>query len=106
MSSNKPTHYSLSPRALDDLDDVWRYTAENWTLDQADSYIDGLVRMFDAIVAMPEIARERPEFSPPVHIHSHQSHLIVYLVKRDQVVILRVLGGRQNWQEILRATEQ
>ncbi len=105
MSSARSTYYLLSPAALDDLDDAWRYTAENWSLDQADAYIDGLVEVFDAIVAMPNIARERPEFSPPVHIHSHQSHLVVYTAERDQIVILRVLGGQQDWQEILRATE-
>ncbi|WP_417816334.1 type II toxin-antitoxin system RelE/ParE family toxin [Thalassospira alkalitolerans] len=105
MLSARPTHYLLSPRALDDLDDVWRYTAENRSLDQADTYIDGLVEVFDAIVAMPNIAGERPEFTPPVHIHSYQSHLVVYMTKPDQIVILRVLGGQQNWQEILRALE-
>lgn len=105
MSFAKQTHYRLSPRAFDDLDDIWRYTAEIWSLNQADTYVDRLTKVFDGIVAMPDIARERVEFDPPVRIHVYQNHLIVYVIRQDHIVILRILGSRQNWQAMLRALE-
>ncbi|AXS40001.1 type II toxin-antitoxin system RelE/ParE family toxin [Breoghania sp. L-A4] len=91
------------PKALGDLDDIWRYTAETWSLDQADTYIDELARSFETLAATPEMARERTEFDPPVRIHSHKSHMIIYTVDDDHVMVLRVLGGQQNWQAILQA---
>jgi toxin ParE1/3/4 len=106
MSSARPGAYRLSPAALADLDDTWRYTAETWSIDQADDYVDGLARAFDTIADTPEMAREWTEFDPPVRIHVHRSHLIVYSPRDDHVVVLRVLGGRQNWQAILRALER
>lgn len=106
MSFGKPTHYRLSPKALDDLDGIWRYAAETWSLVQADSYIDGLVRAFQTIVATPEMVRERSEFDPPVRIHIFESHLIIYTIKEDHVAVLRLLGGQQNWQAILHAIDQ
>ncbi|WP_369293116.1 type II toxin-antitoxin system RelE/ParE family toxin [Stappia sp. MMSF_3263] len=105
MSSNKPVQYQLTPKALEDLDEVWRYTAETWSLDQADHYIDRLAQAFEMITSMPTLARERTEFEPPVYIHPHQSHLVIYTLTNDRIDIVRILGGRQNWQAILRATE-
>ncbi|MCW2283424.1 toxin ParE1/3/4 [Rhodoblastus acidophilus] len=103
MSSSS---YRLAPRALADLDDIWRFSAENWGLEQADRYLDTLVSMFETIAEMPTLARERREFKPPVRIHVHESHLIVYTSAGDRVTILRVLGGRQDWLSILKASEQ
>jgi len=102
MSSNRLTHYRLSPKALIDLDDIWRYTAETWSLDQADRYIDALVSTFETIVSMPTLAPERAEFTPPVRIHVHEEQVIVYTINRDHIVISRLLGGRQDWRSILK----
>ncbi|MDY0871936.1 type II toxin-antitoxin system RelE/ParE family toxin [Dongia rigui] len=105
MSSGDVKPYRLVPRALSDLDDIWRYSAETWSIEQADRYIDSLVRVFEAIAAMPALAQERREFSPPVRIHVHESHLIVYLIADDHIAILRLLGGRQDWAAILKAAD-
>ncbi len=105
MSSAEGPPYRLTPRALADLDEIWRYSAETWSIAQADCYIDALARMFETIAAMPTLARERREFTPPVRIHVHESHLIIYTVADDHVVILRLLGGRQDWASILKAAE-
>lgn len=104
--SNKPTHYRLRPEALDDLDDIWRYTAQTWSLAQADRYIDQLAAVFEALVALPAMAREYTEFTPPVRIQVHQSHLIVYRVDDAMIDIIRVLGSQQNWLRILSALDR
>lgn len=54
---------------------------------------------------MPTLARERPEFAPPVRIHTHDSHLIVCTMTDNDALILRVLGGRQDWLTILDAAD-
>ena len=99
--SASATHYELTPKALADLDDIWRYSAERWSVDQADLYIDDFTRIFELLVSTPEMARERHEFNPPVHIHSHAQHLVVYTLHDSMVLIIRVLGGKQNWKAIL-----
>ncbi len=106
MSFGELRQYRLAPRALADLDDIWRFSAERWSIEQADRTIDELARMFETIAAMPTLARERGEFKPPVRIHVHEGHLIVYTVAEDAVQILRLLGGRQDWVSILKAADQ
>lgn len=104
MPTDKPAQYRLAPKAESDLSEIWQYTAQTWSIDQADSYLDQLVAAFDLISALPTAARERSEITPPVRIHIHQSHLIIYRW-HTYVAILRVLGGRQNWQAILTAID-
>ncbi|MEO3432947.1 type II toxin-antitoxin system RelE/ParE family toxin [Inquilinus sp. CAU 1745] len=105
MSSDRLTHYRLLPKTLDDLDEIWRYSAETWSLDQADRYIDDLTRTFESLTSMPTIARERSEFNPPVRIHVHGAHLVIYTIAEDHIAILRILGGRQDWRKLLQALD-
>ena len=91
--------------AHNDLDDIWRYSAETWSIAQADRYIDDLVRVFETIAALPPLVRERLVFDPPVRIHTHESHLVIYAVAKDSVTVLRVLGARQDWISLLKAAD-
>lgn len=105
MSSDKVLDYILAPKARADLEHIWRYTAEIWSVKQADKYVRELANAFKLIGSMPLMARERKEFTPPVRIHIHERLLIVYLAKDHHVEILRVLGGRQDWMSILNDAE-
>lgn len=101
MTTDKLTHCRLTPKAVDDLEGIWAYPAKKWSLAQADIYIDGFTQSFETIALTPLIARERTEFAPPIHIHPHDRHLIIYAIEYDHIVILRLLGGQQDWQAIL-----
>jgi toxin ParE1/3/4 len=101
MASNELVGYRLTPKAEADLEDIWLYSAETWSPAQADRYVDALVAAFEALVAMPFMARVRTEFTPPVRIHPSAEHLITYRVEGDCLLIIRVLGGRQNWRTLL-----
>jgi len=91
----------LTPRAEADLEEIWRYGAAEWSPEQADRYIDGMAAVFDLLRAMPRIARERTDFTPPVRIHPTGPHLVIYHIAAPHLEILRVLGGRQDWQKLL-----
>ncbi len=101
MTAREFASCRLTPRAEADLEDIWLYTAQTWSPDQADTYIDNLVHTIDTLVAMPTIARERDEFDPPVRIHPAAEHLIIYRVAEPILLVIRILGGRQNWRAML-----
>ena len=101
MPDGELSHYRLSPAAQADLEEIWLYSAETWSVDQAERYMDLLEEAFERLRAMPGIARERLEFTPPVRIHPAASHLIIYRIEADHLAILRILGGRQDWQAVL-----
>lgn len=95
----------LMPQAESDMEEIWLHGAAEWSLEQADRYIDGITALFDLLCAMPGIARERPEFKPPVRIHPSGAHLIIYRTVGDQLDVLRILGGRQDWPRLLEILE-
>ena len=101
MAPGELTGYRLTPKAEDDLEAIWRYSAETWSAEQADTYIDTIITTIATIVAMPTIARERMEFDPPVRIHPAAEHLIIYCIDGGVILIVRILGGRQNWRAML-----
>lgn len=90
-----PDRWSLHPAAQDDLAAVWCHGAARWGPDRADRYADGLFTLFDLLADFPEMARERPEFSPPVRIHPIEAHLVIYRVAAPGIEIIRVLHGHQ-----------
>jgi len=93
--------YKLKPQAEKDLEAIWLYTAQEWGIEQAIQYIGGLNDTFQALASTPLICRERSEFSPPVRIHHHIRHLVVYLIEDAHITIVRVLHDSMELQERL-----
>lgn len=83
--------YKLLPEAEKDLENIWQYTVKEWGTDQAIQYIDDIDRAFLLLAHTPLMCRERTEFTPPVRIHHHKKHLIVYLIEVTYITIIRVL---------------
>jgi len=106
MTRVRLAEFRLTPAAQADLEEIWLYTAHTWSPEQAERYTDALEETFKRLLAMPEMARERREFTPPVRIHPSGEHLVIYRIEADYLEIVRILGGRQDWLAILRAVDQ
>jgi toxin ParE1/3/4 len=90
------SRWVIRPAAEKDLSDIWRYGADNWGIEQADHYTDGLFALFDLLADFPEMAREHSEFTPPVRIHPSGAHLVIYCVEGQGVAIIRILHAHRN----------
>ncbi|KAA9005062.1 type II toxin-antitoxin system RelE/ParE family toxin [Histidinibacterium aquaticum] len=101
MAARSLDGYRLRPLAEQDLEEIWLYSAGEWGPEQAEAYLEGLFAAFELLSAMPDIARERLEFVPPVRIHPSAQHLIIYQVTGNHLDVLRILGGQQNWRALL-----
>jgi toxin ParE1/3/4 len=106
MARNRLNQYRLTPAAQKDMEEIWRYGASTWSVHQADLYTDSLEDAFNRLLTFPELARERPEFTPPVRIYPSGEQIVVYMIADDHLNVMRILGGRQDWNSILRALDQ
>lgn len=88
-----PGCWRLRPAAQGDLAAIWRKGAETRGPDQADRYADAL---FGLLADFPEMARERPESSPPVRIHLIEAHLVIDRTTAEGIEIIRILNCRQT----------
>ncbi|MDP6567161.1 MAG: type II toxin-antitoxin system RelE/ParE family toxin [Alphaproteobacteria bacterium] len=83
--------FRVSKKARADIVDIGLYTQRRWGREQRRKYLSGLETGFARLADNPNLAAERTEFDPPVRIHRHERHLIVYRAKGDGILIIRVL---------------
>ena len=90
--------YKISVKASEDIENIWLYTFENWSLEQADRYIN---LIFDEIERLANNSNSGKNFN---HIRKNyrcskvKSHLIFYrfIDKQNDIEIIRILHQRMD----------
>ena len=90
--------WRLSEKAEADLQSQYEFGLERWGLRQADRLFEQLFDAFEEIDAFPHACRDRTEVEPGMRIKVVQSHLILYSIEPDAVVIQRIVHGHYDWQ--------
>ena len=80
-----------SSQAEQDLVDIWVYTAEEWSLAQADVYLEELVSGIDRLREHPMMGASRDDLRKDYRALTVSQHLVFYKVSEDEVKIIRVL---------------
>lgn len=88
--------YEISKLAQQDLEEIWIYTYENWSLSQADKYYRNIIRQFEKICSNPEIGKSIDYVKKGQRTRAIKSHLIVYKILDDKIWIDRVLHERMD----------
>jgi toxin ParE1/3/4 len=83
--------YLLGERAEADLAEIWRYTAQQWTVAQADKYYRMIVAALETLAANPEIGRQRDDVRSGYRRYDAGAHVVFYRVVRNDIEIVRVL---------------
>lgn len=92
--------YKLSRAADQDLYTLYLEGIKKHGLLQADHYYDELLRILDLLAGHPEMARLRFELDPPVRVHPHKEHLIIYDLEEDGIFIVRIPGRKTDWVNV------
>ncbi len=88
--------YRLTQKANNDVREIGLYTQRKWGREQRRKYLSDLDKKFGFLAENPRLAAERHEFDPPVRIHHHESHLIVYVIEDTGILIVRVLHNAMD----------
>ncbi len=98
--------YSLSDKAVSDLDGIYEYTILNFGLEQARAYLLGLHERFQILADNPGVGRSAAQLAPELRRHEYQSHIIFYIPKEAGVLIVRVLHTRMDAKRHFEETEE
>ncbi|GLP96001.1 type II toxin-antitoxin system RelE/ParE family toxin [Paraferrimonas sedimenticola] len=91
--------YTLSKKAEQDLISIFVDGAQQFGEMQARKYHSELKMVFELLAENPLANRERVEFFPPIRIHPHKAHLLVYAADVSQgVYFVRILHQREDWR--------
>lgn len=85
----------FSPAAYADIDKIWDYTAQQWSVDQAENYTDQLQDACIAIAEGSKIGRPTGIRTKTFKIRSG-AHMIYYRITPERIDIIRILHGKQD----------
>jgi toxin ParE1/3/4 len=83
-------------RSTDALIDFYLYGVTRFGRQQAERYERELRHAISLAAENTRMATERAACRPPVRIHDHGKHYIVYLIRDDHALIVRVLRDGVN----------
>ena len=92
---------TLLPAAEADISDIWDYTAERWSLTQAQTYASGMTDLLFLLCDQPEIAPLIGKLTPPVRIYGYRARLVIFTADDSMVEVIRVVHSRSNWVELV-----
>jgi toxin ParE1/3/4 len=95
------SHYTLSPRAQSDLDEIWDYTERHGGIDQAETYIRQLWHDILAMAANPHIGRACPEVKTGYYKFRSGSHILFFRLSDGAIDVVRILHGWMDFEQHL-----
>jgi toxin ParE1/3/4 len=88
--------YRLAPAAEGDLEKIWRYTAQQWGVDQANRYIDLMVAAFEELAQHPKTAPACDAIRPGYRRCSVERHMVYFRITAYGIAIIRILHDRMD----------
>lgn len=91
----------VSKAAEADLLEIWSYTAESFSVLQADRYLERLASGLRACATSPNRGRRRDDLRPGYRSVLIRRHVAFYTLTTDTVLVQRVLHGSMDPDENL-----
>jgi toxin ParE1/3/4 len=91
-------NYKISKLAEIDLENIWLYTFEEWSLEQADYYYDLIMNEIEYIAENPKTGKDFNEIRKGYFRSRVKSHFIFYKInlKEEKVEIIRILHQQMD----------
>ena len=90
--------YRISIEAKLDLENIWLYTLDNWSLEQADRYIGFILEEFNYLSNNPFSGKDRSNLRKDYRSSKVNSHFVFYRIDQssNEIEIIRVLHERMD----------
>ncbi|WP_080780014.1 type II toxin-antitoxin system RelE/ParE family toxin [Chryseobacterium phocaeense] len=90
--------YRISREASNDLEKIWLYTFENWSLKQADYYFNLIMSEIEYITVNPESGKDYNLIRKGYFRSRVKSHFIFYKInlKDEEIEIIRILHQQMD----------
>lgn len=93
--------FELSKLALKDIDSIWQYTAKQWSVKQANQYYQQIFKEINLICKSPKSGKSIKEIKEHHRVLLVKSHLIVYKIEKNKILIDRILHQKMDIQNHL-----
>lgn len=98
--------YILRKLAEQDLEEIWLYTFNQWSIDQADTYVKSIISRFDWLTGQPGIGRQRGDVKEGYFSFPQGEHIIFYKITDGVVDIIGIPHHSMDIVSHLRSEEE
>ena len=92
----------LRQEAIDDLNNIWRYTFDEWSEKQADKYYATIEFACTQIGKNPSLGRKYDEIRKNLLGLRMGKHIIFYqVISKDRIEVIRILHERMDLKNTL-----
>lgn len=99
----KKNSYRISEKAIQDLEDIWLYTFETWSQQQADRYYNLIINEIEYVANHFESGKSMSHIKEGYRAAKVKSHLIFYKKNEDEIIeIIRILHQRMDIENRLK----
>jgi toxin ParE1/3/4 len=89
--------FVISKKAIQDIEKIWLYTYENWSLEQADRYYNLILDEIEFIAVNFESGKSMDYIKKGYRAAIVKSHIIFYKKSRSNTIeIIRVLHQKMD----------
>lgn len=88
--------YRLTPAAERDLEEIWQYTREQWSIEQAHRYTDTLIAACAALAETPKTAPACDHIRSGYRRSGVEHHVIYFRITAYGIAVMRILHNRMN----------
>jgi toxin ParE1/3/4 len=89
--------FSFTNRALDDLIEIWEYTVENWSENQAEKYYNLIIASCLDLANNPKLGKSYNIVSQNLLGYKCGEHIIFFQeIVKNEIEIARVLHGMMD----------
>ncbi len=97
--------YRLSPLAETDLEDIWLYTLQKWSREQADTYVRLIVAAIENLTYGKAVGLQAP-IREDYWKFFVESHTIYYTQNEEYLDVIRILHKRMDVEQYISTESQ
>lgn len=98
----KALPFVISNKAISDLEEIWLYTFEKWSLEQADRYYKLIFDEINYICKNNTAGKSMGHVRKNYRASKVKSHLIFYRVSNETIEVIRILHERMDIENRLK----
>ena len=89
--------FKLTNEAVKDLEEIWIYTYQNWSVEQADRYYNLIIDEIEFLSSNPLSGRSMDYIKEGYRVSKVKSHLVFYkIITNEAIEIIRILHQRMD----------
>lgn len=93
----------VSEKAQKDLINIWEYTFQKWSVEQADRYFNILVHGMNEICKNPDLGKSYEYIRKDYFGYNQKSHIIFYrIINNETIEIIRILHQKMDLHNRIR----